>query len=288
MAVEEGERNTGERLCFGTIYGVLLFALFLPPLTGPFVFAFFALLAVYAAWELNRSRPQRQLTRRRLYWIRARYLWWLSLSFLCISAYLVIQASSKTENEIRLWGMILQIAGMTNVVFDLIARAKQFGRPGLWTALKLTLFSWPKASDRADLAAEFGLGLEGSAFILNRRRVDPNASVEERLATIAANLAHIDKDILELRIAVRDRVAEIKQQISEEISARKSEVAIHARKLEEVSVGSLGINWFAVVWLFAGILFSTSTPEIVANAERLRTWINHDACWIVGCTSRRP
>lgn len=159
--------------------------------------------------------------------------------------------------------MVLQLGGGCVVLADLISRAREHGHAGIFRGV----LAWIRAGlvgRRIVLGASAGSFVTTTAKGRGSARAPQKVSptIEERVAAIETNLAHID---LELRQTFREL-----DQMEQDLNAKwKAEVAARANAIGELrerlrmdALNNFGLLAFGAFWVLVGTVLSALSPEI--------------------------
>ena len=92
--------------------------------------------------------------------------------------------------------------------------------------------------------------------------IDPNASIEEKLAAIEKNLNHIHERINHTENSLEQKTDSLAETINSERSLRAREIEETHKKIESASTGGLHISATGALWLLIGVTMSTAPSEI--------------------------
>ncbi|HWG87943.1 MAG TPA: hypothetical protein VN679_09200 [Candidatus Acidoferrales bacterium] len=178
----------------------------------------------------------------------------------------IIYSCGNTERAIRLVGGALQIMGLSTVIWGIAATRKQFGHT---SGLRLAA-SWfrrcPIVRRTAYLEPD---GITVGASLIGIRLTSvftpkPDLSFAERLTVI-------EKGILTVQQRVSDAESQMDQErgnthgkIAAETNARERGDKEVMKQLEGASTGGVYISAIGTLWLFAGLVLSTASPELAA------------------------
>lgn len=206
-------------------------------------------------------------------WIRRKWtiakqnklLWWnlllVSCTWVVIFGY---PAPTGADLRLRIWAMVLQLVGVVTVWADLTGAANAFKRDGIFKRTK----SWLRAlcgvpvTLSANMTGSFP-GLTVSVRASQRIPAKPDATIDERVATLEANAAYMDVEIAGAYSHTDKKTSELQEKINQESQTRTHEHAVLKKSLEDLAVGNYAVLLFGVVWLGAGVCLSSLAPEIV-------------------------
>jgi hypothetical protein len=202
---------------------------------------------------------------------------WLPLAGLIVSFFIGWFFSSTTSAGVRYAGATLQILGLATVASGLSEMRRYFGRPSLrekfcgWLKQIAAVFKRPQTATYDDGLSLGGTTYGGSGSERFIYSAGPEASLEERISVLEKNLDRL-RDEFEGEVKpLRQDVGGLRRDIKSEIQARRAEHQEMEKKIEQVAVGGLHLEYIGVVWLFFGILASSIPDELAAFYEWLQT-----------------
>lgn len=174
-----------------------------------------------------------------------------------------------SEQRVRFAGWFLEICGLMTVAWGLRETRRQFGRPGLGFLLRSWWDRRPRFRARV-VAGSASISL-GAALASGRgytwREAPKNASVEERLGALEANVKdvsdRVNAALRELDEEVRSRADALKS----ERSQRERAIADLQTKMESVETGGLSLSAIGLVWLAVGLTMTTVPAELIAMLQ---------------------
>ena len=170
------------------------------------------------------------------------------------------------EFGLRLTGLILQGIGIWVVAKGLRDRSRIFQRPGLIQLLiqriknaKILRF----ARKRQVVSAQ---GIASQATVGSPRGYvwhasSDKASREERFSAIEQNIDTVKQMALDAQEYAHTETAKLQSELNSERRERKDFDEKIAKKLEDVSVGNLNLEWWGVISLILGIILATFSQE---------------------------
>src|SRR5687767_10104961 len=168
-------------------------------------------------------------------WLRRLFAWlgevslaWVAL-FVIVGAIVVSFRPAASEFQIRLVGLILQWLGIGTVALGLHKTRKLFGSPRFGALLRKWIGRFPRWRGR--IVGGVGTAVETDTALRARgygwHRMDPAASVEERLTAVIKNVEGLNKRVV-------DAQAELDSQGQEQSDALSAERSSRARADEEL------------------------------------------------------
>jgi hypothetical protein len=197
---------------------------------------------------------------------------WFGVIAVVIAGAVIIWGPGDAEPRARIAGLVLQLFGLGTVALGFRETAKEFDRPHLESRFKewLGRFPRPRTVQLTGISASVSLGA-GALLGSVRKPLGPDATLEERLADLKAQVAEIE-----------DRQTQLKADLSSETNQRKEAIAAEQRqreigdekldvKLQTSATGGLRLSVIGLTWLIAGAILSTTSVEISHHTI--------DRCW---------
>jgi hypothetical protein len=214
-------------------------------------------------WEAGRSMRLLSWIRAIIAWLREARLAWLTLGAL-VAAVAFPLAAGKSEQQIRLSGLFLQLLGVGTVAWGLRETRRLFRRPTLGELLRTWLVRFPRwrrdivlSVDPAHIA-----WVAGSPRVRVWFPMDPNAPPEQQLKALTSNVQHLDQRLTAAETEIETRTAQVEGAVREEQKARSLRDTELSARLEGAQTGGLHISLAGLVWLLAGLLMATLSSEI--------------------------
>lgn len=207
--------------------------------------------------------------RRKFAWAKQNPLFWLNI-LLAVITLLVVKiwqwpesVGLATDFVFRLWGMLLQFVGVLTVWLDLVGSARKFGKGRLFANTWIWLRSFFSSGVVVGAVGASLSLMSGRARGTVRRKLDPNDSVERRLAALEANIAYIDADLSSAYREIDQRATQLNKKVEEIQDKNNQSINELKTSLEDAAVGNFTKLVFGVVWLAIGTMISTLAPELV-------------------------
>jgi hypothetical protein len=198
------------------------------------------------------------------HWIVLRpKLVWLTL-IVVVAALIVALWIGASERLIRLTGLIFQLFGIATVIRGIELTRRLFGHPTLLSAAS----EWWKQYPPYRRGVVIGVGTAEIAVTGGKARgyvtsnPPANAMLEQRVASLEANVRHLNKRIDDSLRELDEIEREQKEALKQERQERTAEDNKIAAKLETSNTGGLHISAIGALWLFIGVALSTAGPEI--------------------------
>jgi len=174
-----------------------------------------------------------------------------------------------------MWGLMLQMLGVATVWFDLTSTARKFGKHGF---VRRTL-DWL----RAFFGQKVVIGAAGTAMAIagmrgrlkQRRPINPDAAIPDRLSTLEENIDFLDKDLDSAYQEIDKRTDELDGRIKAESGKLDQAIRDVKSTLEDATVGNFATLAFGTVWLAIGMVLGTMAPEfakLVDDEWRAVSW----------------
>ncbi|WP_201495278.1 hypothetical protein [Rubrivivax sp. A210] len=193
----------------------------------------------------------------------ARFLRWLwrawpvLCAFATVAVHLLVLVTlpfpASSINKVS--GTILQVLGGLIVLHSIDGNLGLFKQQGLLSALKGWLADFPKrnivisASIGTVNATGQGATLSASAYIVGK-------TIEERLTVLERRLDEADRRITQQRVELLGRIDTINTDLSNAISATRSELRDLSSKVVESTVGGFKQQLFGVLLAIYGAVVS--------------------------------
>ena len=206
-----------------------------------------------------------QFSKAAWYWlIKKPSVVWLMATVL-LAAGCVAFWPETSEPRIRITGWVLELFGLATVAWGLQETRRQFGRPNFLSLVRAWWTDRPRLRLKittGTMHATLG-GVTGSATGYQVHGTSPTSTLEDRVVALEANLRGVNERVDQVH---RDLIKETftrKEAFSNERKARENEDSQIRQKLESVETGGLHISMVGVVWLTAGLTFSTVSNELL-------------------------
>lgn len=177
----------------------------------------------------------------------------------------IIYSLGASERSIRLVGGGLQILGIGTVVWGISLTREQFGHQPIYAWFYSWLRRFPLIRRTAYIRAE---GIMPSISMSGRLTAvftpNSNATVEERLLAIEQGMDTVQKRIGAAEAQIDQEIRETHSKIAVEARARESADRQTMSALESASTGGIHVSAIGALWLFAGVILSTASPELSA------------------------
>lgn len=185
---------------------------------------------------------------------------WANLALLVITL-MLISWPGPSDLRLRSWGMFLQILGIYTVWDDLTKITRKYDKGHYWR----NTWEWLKKFRNKPILAVAGcsaLNVSGSSNRATQRRaINSDALLIDRVSALEANIGYIDKD---LSSAYREMDVQ-KAGLERKIAANKQAADTAIRKVEidlvDAVVGNATQLAFGAAWLAVGVIIATLSNE---------------------------
>jgi len=175
----------------------------------------------------------------------------------------IIHCFGASERSIRLVGGGLQVLGVGTVVWGISVTRKQFGHQPAYA----WFYSWLRRCRLIQRTVHIRVdgimsGISMSGRLTAVFTPNPNASIKERLDAIENGMDTIQTRIGHAEAQIDRETRETHGKIAVEVRARESGDRETMSALERASTGGVHISAIGAIWLFAGVILSTASPEL--------------------------
>lgn len=203
-------------------------------------------------------------------WLKALFHWlaepdlvWMAL-LVVVLAVLIAFRPGVSEIHVRLTGLVLQLLGLSTVVYGIRETRKLFGRPSFRQLLREWLSRFPRW--RRDAFIYAGTGAMtltgGSATARGWHKVDPTAPIETQLDALTRNVEQMNERLIQMQKDGDSELRKHSESLRQERQFREDGDARLHKRLEAAETGGLHISFIGVIWIFLGLILSTVSPEI--------------------------
>jgi len=171
---------------------------------------------------------------------------------------------AKTEDAIRLTGLILQLAGILSVVWGLVATWRFFGLGDPIARLRDWLSRCPLR--RRTVNMSIGTAVEANDVVAARAfkswPLDPTASLSTRLDAIEKNLPLLHERISQTQRELDIAVVSLRDELRTALAEATSKAAAIDTKVVRLGTGSLHISAMGALWLFVGSILGGASANL--------------------------
>ena len=197
-----------------------------------------------------------------LWFAEARYAW-LSLAVIGVALVIALRPHT-TEPVIRLSGLVLQLLGVSTVIWGISETRALFGHPSFASKTRAWLSRFPLM--RRDVFVAVGdvsmslAAVKGRAYQTYGPGDDP--TIEARLDALEKNVTAIHERISQTQKEMDEEFQKTANAIMRETQSRQAEDNAIREKLEATGTGGVHISAVGASWLFVGVVLSTRAIEI--------------------------
>lgn len=206
-------------------------------------------------------------------WNNAFVLWLLDAwrfwptRFLVVVLVVIIfgsQLPGTADDRVRYCGLSLQLLGILTVVVGLVTRRRLFNHPSLVNDLRNWLARRPRWGAKPQtIYGSIGAVLAPlSASVKGSVGVPPDASIEDRLAALEANIKSLKAEQAETGKELRKETGKLIEALDLERRMRESGVMEIRNLVNTLGAGGLHLEWAGVLWLVLGVILTTIPSEI--------------------------
>lgn len=209
--------------------------------------------------------------KRGVVWFKALFHWFfkefrlalIALLVLVIAAFFVFR-SGASESLIRITGLVLQLLGLSTVVYGIRETRKLFGRPSLLQLLREKASRFPRWRRDAVVGTFTGAvtATMGSASAYGWHTSDPAAPIEARLNALTRNVERMNERLIQMQKDSDSELRKHSESLRRERQFREEGDEHLHKRLEVAETGGLHISLIGVIWIFLGLVLSTVSPEI--------------------------
>lgn len=202
------------------------------------------------------------------YWFGDAWYGWLSLIIIIVALSISLRPHA-TEFSIRFTGLVLQVLGITTVMWGIHKTRVLFGHPSFINKIKAYLSRFPFL--RHDV--EVGISTASLSLITGKGRAyttcgpGANPTIEARLDAIEKNVPLIHERIDQTQKEMDEEFRKTADAIKREMQLRQTEASAIREKLEATGTGGVHISAVGASLLFVGVILSTLAMEIAEIAN---------------------
>lgn len=194
--------------------------------------------------------------------IEARFAW-LTLGVIGI-AFAVSLRPNTPEPVIRLTGLVLQLLGISTVIWGISETRALFGHPSFAAKARSWLKRFPLLQRSIVLAGGVGSSTAsssgGRAYGTYGQGLNP--TIETRLDALEKNVSLIHERITGMGAEMDEGFRKANDALKNEEHVRQMEDCVIHQKLEATGTGGVHISAIGASWLFVGVILSTAGIEI--------------------------
>lgn len=208
--------------------------------------------------------------RRFLAWLRSLGAWLSELNLLWAGialpiVVLAIAALSLSERSVRLSGMIIELAGASLVIVEILDSRRHFGVPGIRQWLRLWLQRFPRIKPvvlSVQGAAHLHLGGNARAHFWHGAGDQPTDTA--RLEALEKNLIRLRDLVYQLESDLDKAQKELRSSLKSEVAAVRESISALSTKVADAQTGGHMLAAVGLVWIVIGMVCSTASDVIVA------------------------
>jgi hypothetical protein len=195
-------------------------------------------------------------------WACENPLFWANCALLLTTLAFVLKAG-PSDFWLKVWSWVLQIIGAVTVWHDLIGAANEFGAAGIIQRN----WDWIRRGFGKIRIVSVGANLRGSSSVSavatgTLTSLDPNASLEDRVARIEASILQLDKAASQTVALVESTKRELRKDIHQVRADLEHSVVLTNNRLKDAMIGNYPVLLFGAIWVAIGTTLSTFSPEI--------------------------
>ena len=191
-----------------------------------------------------------------------KYVWFVLATNLL--ALIVALRPGTSEPVIRITGLVLQLFGISTIIWGISETRALFGHASLITKTKAWFQRFPLRSRNVVVAAsgaEFSSATaKGRAFVTHG--AGPNPTQDARLEALEKNIVSIHDRLTATE--ADEGLHKAGEEIQREVHTRRAEDEELRKKIEATGTGGVHISAIGASWLFVGVALSTAAPELSA------------------------
>jgi hypothetical protein len=204
-----------------------------------------------------------------LNWLRAIWHWltrastfWITVGVSVLGLIIALHPNT-TEPIIRWCGMVMDILGLSTVLWGIAKTQATFGHPTLFQVAKNWLKSFPHFGSRI-VSANMNVTLGGVTCSARGYAIHGavNPSIKSRLDALEKNIGTINQRIDDTQRELDTELRKMKTNLKEEEQNRQNENRAIRDQLEATALGGVHVSIMGCVWLLVGIVLSNASQEI--------------------------
>ena len=181
-------------------------------------------------------------------------------------ALLVCLRPGSTEPLIRWAGLVLQLLGVSTVVWGITETRSFFGYAPIFTMAKGWIARVPLRKQNVVLAAAGVASATATGNMRGHVTHGPglNPTIQDRLDALEKNITAVHDRITNAEKEMDQRFHKANETLTAETMARTAEDERTRGMLESTATGGVHISAIGATWLFVGVFLSTAAPELAA------------------------
>ena len=181
-------------------------------------------------------------------------------------AFLLMFVLDLPELGVRLMGLVLQLLGLCTVLIGISQTRSRFGLP----SMRASALAWVKRFPRVRLKPVEGklvailANVEVTSHVNARLSLSADSPLEHRVSAVESNLAALEHAVDGLRDQLDQTDRQRGEALALETQTRQEAVRRLSDELALAETGGLSLSLVGLVWLSAGLIITTLSPEIAA------------------------
>jgi hypothetical protein len=195
---------------------------------------------------------------------------WVALAPILLALVVALRLGAS-EPVIRIAGLVLQLLGISTIIWGISETRDLFGHASLAAKIKAWFQRFPLGR-RNVVVAGVGVDLaaatcKGRAFVTHGAGANP--TLDARVEALEKNIASIRNEITAVERELDEGFHKVGEEIRNEAQTRRSENQELGEKIEATGTGGVHISAIGASWLFVGVTLSTrctrsySIPQMV-------------------------
>lgn len=172
------------------------------------------------------------------------------------------------SDQIRLGGVVLQVAGLVFVAASLVELRKLFRRPSIADRMLVALRRIRAAAapgvEARSAVVLMEASLTGTASVSAALHVGPALTNERRIQRVEEELEELKHRLLETAAETRRSVSAAERRLSEESAHLAELVRASSSTAESALAGDLSRDWIGLWWLVLATVASSASDELAA------------------------
>ena len=168
------------------------------------------------------------------------------------------------EDVIRGLGLIFEAAGLWTTARGVMQTREHFGLPGVRGIVSRSLSRFPPYRRHYRLVVGAGHITIGGAAGFGRveTRVSANATVDEKLEELKADLRELREDLASAQKKLDQEISTNSEKLDQEIRDRQEQNTDIRELVSKIETGGMSVTLLGLFWIGQGILMSTGSVEL--------------------------
>jgi hypothetical protein len=187
-------------------------------------------------------------------------------------AVLVALRLGASEPVIRITGLVLQLLGISTIIWGISVTRALFGYPSLAAKIKAWFLRFPLRRRHIVFGVGGGdfVAATGKARAFVTHGAGPNPTLDARVGALEKNIVSIQNRITGVEAELDEGFGRVRDEIRSEVQTREANEKKIGEKIEASATGGIHISAIGASWLFVGVVLSTAAPELVALLKSLQ------------------